>query len=68
MTQKEFNDLPAVLTPGDMHDITGLDRDGLKDLREGNPDMVLKRSGKGGKGRWLYKKSEVAKVVGMQYQ
>jgi hypothetical protein len=68
MTQREFNEKPLLLTPADMREITGLDDKGLKALRESNPAIVLRRPKKPGAGRFLYRKPEVAKLVGLQYQ
>lgn len=66
MTQGEFNGMPALLGPEHMFTITGLAKGGLKTLREGNPQIVARRCGK--KGKFLYVKSEVAKVCGLRYE
>lgn len=60
MTQREFDGLPLLLKPADMKDITGLDRNGLRALREEHPEIVARQCGR---GQYQYSKLNVAKLL-----
>jgi hypothetical protein len=66
MTQEQFNFLPMMLSPRDMKDITGLNKNGLKVLRESNPQIVLRQCGALGRGKFQYSKPQVAKLLGFK--
>lgn len=60
MTQKEWDELPLLLKPAMMKKATGLDRNGLKALRDEHPETVARQCGK---GQYLWSKVAVEKLL-----
>jgi hypothetical protein len=57
--------MPLVLKPWQVCAVLGLKASGLRTLREANPDIVIRKCGK---GMYEYSKAEIAKLAKLKFE
>ena len=63
MTHTELSNLPEILRPTQVHELTGLADEGLAALRRDHPEIVVRKCGRGRQGQWLYSKQNLLKLL-----
>jgi hypothetical protein len=65
MTQKQFDDLPLMLTPAQAREVLGMDKRALNKWRRKNPGSAVHLDVE---KKWRYYKYAVAAAAGVEYR